>query len=377
MAAPTQPLWHANFSGTPLIYSYQNGHWLAEWHPRAQENLRLLIERPQGTPGHHITVEHCTLRHTRGAQRCETTLQLNIRSSVATRHTIILPSADIKVTQIRRNGREVRIEQNGAELTLPLQGGTQQLEIIWNREHNIEILSTIPEVNLKAPTVNIDLNLTLPQTRWVLLTGGPLMGPAVLFWGVVLVLLLAALLLGRYAPTPLRWWHWFILGGGLSQAPLPALLLVALWLILLGIRKGYGTRVQHALAFNAMQLGLAVFSACALLALIAAVQQGLLGLPEMQVVGHNSSAWNLHWYQDRSITALPTAWAISVPLLVYRALMLVWALWLALALLHWLRWGWGCFSAGELWRTLPRKARSPKARRTDTATAVKDNPGGG
>jgi len=34
-----------------------------------------------------------------------------------------------------------------------------------------------------------------------------------------------------------------------------------------------------------------------------------------------------------------SAWVISVPLLVYRLAMLAWALWLALALLRWLRWG--------------------------------------
>ncbi|MFO7831140.1 MAG: hypothetical protein R6V18_04040 [Desulfuromonadaceae bacterium] len=370
------PLWHATFSGTPLIYTYQNGRWLAEWHPRAQEKLRLHIERPQGTPGHHITVENCSLEHKRGAQRSETNLELNIRSSVATRHTIILPSPDVEVEQVRRNGREIRIEQEGAQLTLPLQGGTQQVKIIWKREHDLATVSPTPELKLNAPAVNIGLNLTLPQTRWVLFAGGPIMGPAVLFWGVVLVLGIASLVLGRYAPTPLRWWHWFILGAGLSQAPLPALLLVVLWLILLGIRKKYGNRIQHGLAFNAMQLGLALFSICALLALIAAVQQGLLGMPEMQVAGHNSSAWNLHWYQDRSSGALPTAWALSVPLLVYRALMLMWALWLALALLHWLRWGWGCFATGELWRTLPRRTRSAKTDPTNTAATEKHSRSG-
>jgi hypothetical protein len=37
---------------------------------------------------------------------------------------------------------------------------------------------------------------------------------------------------------------------------------------------------------------------------------------------------------------------------VYRILMLLWALWLAHSLLKWLRWGWGCFSEGGLWRRI-------------------------
>ena len=33
---------------------------------------------------------------------------------------------------------------------------------------------------------------------------------------------------------------------------------------------------------------------------------------------------------------------------------LAWALWLAFALLKWLRWGWDCFSAGGLWKPKPK-----------------------
>jgi hypothetical protein len=42
-------------------------------------------------------------------------------------------------------------------------------------------------------------------------------------------------------------------------------------------------------------------------------------------------------------------------MLVYRGAMLAWSLWLALALLRWLRWGWLAFSSGGLWRNVPRK----------------------
>jgi hypothetical protein len=177
---------------------------------------------------------------------------------------------------------------------------------------------------------------------------------------VILVSAVVSILLGRYAPTPLRWWHWFILSAGLSQAPLSALLLVGLWLILLGIRRNHGASIHNPAAFNALQLGLGVLSICAMLALITAVQHGLLGLPEMQIAGSNSSAWNLHWYQDRSTAVIPSVWVLSVPMLVYRILMLLWALWLAMALLRWMRWGWGCFSAGQLWRPLQRRSTTTR-----------------
>ena len=103
-----------------------------------------------------------------------------------------------------------------------------------------------------------------------------------------------------------------------------------------------------------MQIVLALWTLVALYSLFFAIQHGLLGLPQMQIEGNGSSAYNLNWFQDRVGAALPQAWVVSVPLYVYRFLMLAWALWLASALMRWLRWGWGCFSAGGMWRKLAR-----------------------
>ena len=72
----------------------------------------------------------------------------------------------------------------------------------------------------------------------------------------------------------------------------------------------------------------------------------------MQVAGNGSSAFNLNWYADRSGMTLPQVWVFSVPVWIYRVLMLFWALWLALSLLRWLRWGWDCFSDHGIWRAI-------------------------
>jgi hypothetical protein len=78
----------------------------------------------------------------------------------------------------------------------------------------------------------------------------------------------------------------------------------------------------------------------------------------MQVTGNQSSAFLLNWYQDRSLSTLPTATVISVPLMVYRLLMLAWALWLAVSLLNWLKWSWGCFSRNGLWNKAAVKEKA-------------------
>jgi hypothetical protein len=133
----------------------------------------------------------------------------------------------------------------------------------------------------------------------------------------------------------------------------PAAAVVAAWLLALGWRRQRGAAVPGAW-FDLVQIGLAGLTAVALVVLFFSIHQGLLGLPAMQIAGNGSTSDLLRWYQDRSGPALPQPWIASVPLLVYRLAMLAWALWLALALVRWLRWGWACFSSGELWRPLRR-----------------------
>ena len=74
---------------------------------------------------------------------------------------------------------------------------------------------------------------------------------------------------------------------------------------------------------------------------------------------NGSSASLLHWYKDRTGGRLPRAWVFSLPLGVYRLAMLAWALWLAHALLGWLKWGWECFSTGGLWKRAPKPVPPP------------------
>jgi hypothetical protein len=48
----------------------------------------------------------------------------------------------------------------------------------------------------------------------------------------------------------------------------------------------------------------------------------------------------LQWYHDKSSGSLPQGWVISLPMMVYRIVMLLWSLWLAFSLMSWIRWAW-------------------------------------
>jgi len=351
-----EPIWHINSTGIPVIHYYNNDNWQPQWRPWPGEKLTLNISRPNGIQGQMVTIDHSQLTLNPGSRTSEATLNLQLRSSHGTEHTITLPDK-AQLTQVLINSRPQPIKQQQRLVKLPLVPGMQTIELRWQQPQGVDFITHTPQVHLGAPSVDSTMTLNLPRSRWTLFAQGPVMGPAVLFWGVMLVILILAVILGRYTTTPLRWWHWLLLFIGLSQASLPALIPVAAWLILLGLRPRWTEQNKSPFRFNMLQLALIVLSILALTTILAAIQQGLLGLPEMQVAGNHSSAWTLNWYQDRCSGFLPDAWAVSVPMYIYRLFMLLWALWLALALLKWLQWGWDCFSIHGMWRKLPPRLK--------------------
>jgi hypothetical protein len=71
----------------------------------------------------------------------------------------------------------------------------------------------------------------------------------------------------------------------------------------------------------------------------------------MGVTGPGSYAGNFVWFRDRTIAALPRPEVISVPMWIYKTLIIVWALWVVAALVRWLKWAWQSWSAGGYWRS--------------------------
>jgi hypothetical protein len=112
--------------------------------------------------------------------------------------------------------------------------------------------------------------------------------------------------------------------------------------------------------FNLMQAFLVLLTLAMLGILVVVVGEGLLGSPEMFIVGNNSSRRVLNWFQPWVSGQLPEPHVVSISVWYYRLLMLFWALWLAAALIRWLQWGWNQFSSGGLWKKSPPEEASPR-----------------
>ncbi len=346
------PIWHATFTGIPAVHAQAGaGTSVPEWHPWPGERLDVDLVRPDGAPGQTLTIEESSAEVQPGQRATDVTLTLHLRSSRGGEHTIVLPP-DAQLESLTINGATQPIRQQGARVTLPIVPGAQTAVLGWREGRGLSAVFTSSAIDLGEPSVNARLTIAVPGTQWLLFAGGPRVGPAVLFWSLLLVLLVVSLVLGRNRWTPLRWWHWLLLSIGLSQVSVEAGAVFVVWLLALGWRARQPADRGRRL-FNLTQALLVLLTLAALGVLAVSLYQGLLGTPEMQVRGNGSSAALLQWFTDRSGPALPTAWMVSAPLLVYRGAMLAWALWSALALLGWLRWGWGAFTEGGGWRRSP------------------------
>ncbi len=345
------PIWHGTFTGIPAVHAAaQDGMpHLPEFRPWPGEKETLALSRPDGTPGQSLTIDSSAMDVSPGLRATDVRLTLSIRASRGSNHVVTLPDG-AELETITVSGVSQPVRQDGGKVTIAIVPGAQSVVLTWRQTPAIGIAYHTPQVDLGAPSVNTTVSVQ-PGSRWILFVFGPRVGPAVLFWSLLLVLLCVAVALGKIRWTPLRWWQWTLLAIGLSQVPIVLGALFAGWLVALGWRKE-----RQDLApgwFNTRQVLLGLWTVVALVLLAVAIHQGLLGTPEMQVRGNGSAYEYLHWYQDRSDAALPTALVVSVPMIVYRIAMLAWALWVALALLKWLRWGWTAFSDGGLWKKSP------------------------
>jgi hypothetical protein len=366
------PLWHLEHTGIAPVHRLgPSDRWLPNWRPLPGEVLVLSLTRPPGVPGPTLTIDRVETRAEPGQRGTLSTLTLAIRSSQGGSHVIRLPDGAEPIA-FSIDGRSLPIPGPSPSLELPLTPGSSRVEVSW-RELQPLALGYRPNLpDLQTTAVNLNLSLQLPDDRWVLWTWGPRIGPAVLFWGVLLVLIGLAAGLGRSRLTPLRFHDWLLLGIGLILAEVWVVLLVVGWLFALGLRYRLDPLARPPWRFNLIQVGLLILTLFALAGLIGAVQQGLLGTPQMQIMGNGSSATTLNWYQDRGGPGLPDVWVLSVPMWVYRALMLAWALWLAMRLLDWLRWGWEGLSKPVIWRETRRAGpgrgsteQDPEAMRLD------------
>jgi len=73
-------------------------------------------------------------------------------------------------------------------------------------------------------------------------------------------------------------------------------------------------------------------------------------VPDMMVAGGGSTNWQWIWYQDRQGADYVSAGLVSLPMWIWKSLMLVWSFWIASRVIVWSKQAWAAASRGGMWR---------------------------
>lgn len=340
------PQWRAGFEGlvATLPEDIDPGEWTHEFHPRPGETLTVTLARPTPVPGASLAIDSVQREVAIGQRSTDTTLAVSYRATQGGRHTVKLP-ADLRVDEVSIDGVPVPLRPEKGELSIPVQPGSHHVVVRANEPHGISWRASPGPLDVGAPASNVTTSLALPSNRWALFAWGPGVGPAILYWSELVAFLLFAWFIGRHPRSPLRSHEWVLLGLGLSTLSWGVLALVAIWLFAMQWRAGWRPASGSRWSFLGVQGALALLTVIAVASLLfAGIRNGLLSNPDMGIVGEGVGPGALRWFLDRTSAELPRPVVISVPLWVYKALIFAWAVWVAFALLRWLRYAWRAWS---------------------------------
>lgn len=354
--------WRLDFQGIPPNRGMGAQAHQSTFQPLPGEQLVVRAQAPDAVTGPSHTIEKITLDQIGGRSLEKTEATLSIRASLAEDFAFDVP-AGAKVTRLTYAGKPLSLPED-QRILVTLNPGEHDVSVSFQQSVEERWLQRSAALSLQESSANLHLNYHLPRDRWPLYVSGPAIGPAMLFWGVLCVIVLGAVLLHQLARAqnlalPISITGWLLLGVGLSTVNSYGVLVVAVCFFALAVR---GQKVVTARwsgrHFKLMQLGLVALASLTVVCLISAIPMGLLSDPEMKVTGNGSSSHLYHYYQDRAGgDGFPQVTVFSVPLIVYRAAMLLWSLWLATQLMVWARWGWDCYRQGGAWRS----GRNPTA----------------
>ncbi len=345
------PSWNVEFNGLPsVLFDGENDDYFSHlFYPLAGEKLEIVISRPDGVKGRTLAFDEVQYQLEQSKSAVELIVDFKYRSTRGGEHTISLPS-EFELQQVKIDERLINLQMSDSQLSLPVTPGEHQVAVTLRKKQDAPNLLNAPKVNFNAPISNINLDVTLNRDRWVLWSSGPVLGPAIVYWGELLAFIVVALLLSRVTFSPLNVSQWLLLGLGLSLNNWGVLILLVTWFALLSATK-YRSKDIGRIYFNASQLGLFIVSLISIISLVLVIPMSLLSAPEMGITGNGSYANYLRWFSDRSDGQTPDILVFSIPMVAYKAVMLAWVMWLSFSMLNWLKWAWQQLGSQGFWRS--------------------------
>ncbi|MGB2742712.1 MAG: hypothetical protein WBC60_19380 [Cognaticolwellia sp.] len=345
------PAWHANLSGLPIILDAQDNsdYYTYSFYPYPDESLDITVTRPNAVKGDVLAVDSVNYTIDQGTRTSKLALSFEYRSTRGGEHIIELPLS-YQLKEIRTDNKLINLQLEDGKLAIPVLPGKHSVNILMRANASEPLLLTAPEINLNAPVSNITSVINLSSQRWILWAKGPVLGPAVLYWGELLAFILLALLVSKVKFSPLTTLSWIVLGFGLSLNNWGVLMLMTLWFAAI-TASAYRPKTLSRVGYNTSQLLLYALSFFAILSLVSVVPASLLSSPSMGIEGNQSYGNHLQWFSDKSSGLLPQVSVFSISTLFYKGIMLAWVIWLSFAFLSWIKWAWKALGVQGYWRS--------------------------
>lgn len=343
------PKWHVKLRGiAPVPNGLEHYGTYPVWKPHPQDVCSIFVNRPNPVPGPTYTIYKVDLNSNVSQSQRVNTLNFEILSSQARQIRIEIPSVD-KVEEVSVGSVAQFVSFKDDKLDISLHPGYQNIQIKWDTNEKIGFVVKTPQIKFDENPININIGANLPENRWILFTGGPTQGPAVLLWPILIAIVIFSFLLSKVSFIPVKMYQWLLLFIGLSTVETIGGLFLLPWFFLTAWRAK-SDKIQTSKYFNVVQflIVLAFFIGAA--ALIYAIPKSLLSNPDMVIQGVSSHGNKFSWFQDLSDKILPIAWVISLPIWVYKIVMMVWSIWVAFTIPSWVNWGWKAFTKDIVWK---------------------------
>jgi len=345
------PSWHVEFSGLPVILDQidSSEYYVYSFVPHPGETLTVDVTRPNAIKGQVLAIDSVDLNVNQGTRTSTLALRFKYRSTRGGEHIISLPQS-YQLKEVKSDGKLINVQIEQGQLAIPILPGEHKVVIQMRHEGEYSWMFNAPEIDLNAPVSNIETVINVNEQRWVLWANGPLVGPAVLYWGELLVFILLALVASRIKFSPLNTLSWLALGFGLSLNYWGVLVLIVVWFSSLTAASRRPSDINRSL-FNFSQLVLFALSIVAIACLIFTVPMSLLSSPSMGIDGNDSYGNHLRWFMDKSSGELPQISVVNISILFYKGIMLAWVIWLSFSVLNWLKWAWARLGEQGFWKS--------------------------
>jgi hypothetical protein len=348
----TSSFWHVELEGIlPKLNPGDNSRISPVWRPWPGETVAIKVERPSAIAGQRITIDAADLMITPAPRSLEGTLQLHLRSGQGGQQDIKFPSS-AAIESVRIDGVPQAVRREGDTVKIAVKPGLQAVHIVFQMPVGMMGFFRSPRIELGMNGVQGKISVPVPGGSWLLFAAGPGLGPKIMFWYELVVLLAIACFLSKIKVIPLTRNQWLLLVLGLTQISDAGKIVIIGFVFLMVWRRLKAAGFQP-LWFDLMQIISAGWGLLTVICVCFILRRGFVGKPLMDVIGNGSTYSLLQWFDDRIISILPTVSVITVPIFIYRALMLAWALWLAWFLWSsFARWIWTSFGEGGYWRAL-------------------------